>query len=147
MKKNLIVIILIVLNLLTGISLVKAIRLKNLWESEAKNYSRFGAGIWAVSDFHKGKIKKLRLRIEDYPNENINKNVEFKDGVLIKDWVGYTHPSLILMGIDSPNIQIARIVVDAYNFRMGRCLKNPDLYKKKLADEIENWIKISSNIM
>ncbi|MFH1061722.1 MAG: hypothetical protein V1747_02390 [Candidatus Omnitrophota bacterium] len=139
MKKNIIITGLVVLNIITGLCLVRGIWLKNLWENEARNYSKFAAGLWAVSDFHKGKLKKLRLRIEDQPNENINKDVEFEEEFVIKEWVGYTHVFPILRGIDSPNIQVARIVVNAYNWRMKKCYENPDLYKKRLADEIENW--------
>jgi hypothetical protein len=139
MKKNFIIIGLVIINILTVIGLVLMIGLKDQWKSEATNYSKFAAGSWAVSDFHKGKLKKLRLRIEDQPNMDINKNIEFESGVVVKDWVGYSYALPFLKRFDSPNIQVSRIVVNAYNLRMKKCWENPNLYKQQLVDEIKEW--------
>jgi len=139
MKNKLIIAGLISFNIITGIFLIQNVYLKSLWKTEAMNYAKFSAGFWAVTDFHKGKVKKLRLRIENNPKASINGRPEFDGEFIVKDWVGYRHKLPIMGNFISPNMQIASRVVNVYNSRMRKCLANPEKYKKKLADEINNW--------
>jgi hypothetical protein len=139
MKKNIVIILLILINICTAIYLQYSSWQLMLWRNEATINSEFAAKVWARNCYSKGKIIKLRLKIEQEPKGYVSQPTEFDGPYVVLDQIGYTDPFPLFGGTNSPSIKIAKIMVDAYNKIMKEMYENPGKYKEELAEETEYW--------
>ena len=65
--------ILLITNVVTGLSLVRVLWLKMLWKMEATTISQFAATESAVCDYDRGKLVKLRLAIDNALGSSVSK--------------------------------------------------------------------------
>ena len=135
MRKNIIIVVLATLFVITAIWLAYSSWWCVLWRMEATRNAAFAAALWADNDYSKGKIVKLRLTIEAEPKPYVEKSPEFDGPYVIHEWVGYSTGG----GSNSPSIQSARLIVDTYNKKMTDKVQNPERYKAERAEEIEYW--------
>lgn len=139
MKKNILIAILVATNVFTGAWLLQVSWLKMLWNLEATSLSEFAAALWAANDYSKGKLVKLRLKIEEEPLGHLSKPTEFDGVFVVREHIGYINPVPTLGAQESPSIEVTRIMVDAYNRKMQEFHANPGEYKRQVAKEIECW--------
>ena len=142
MKKNILVAVLLVTNIVTAFCLLRLWWSKTTWEMEARNNTDFAAKVWASNDYSKGKLVKLRLTIDEEPKGFVSRPTEFDGPFVVREWHGYKAPSFLLVsGENSPSVQTAQIMVDSYNQRMAEYHEHPEQYEKERAAEIEYWKK------
>lgn len=139
MKKNKLIILLLILNIITATSLFYTCWLISLWKMQAMITAEFAAKHWAVSMYNTKKISMLRLVLKDEPEPSVTKPTEFDGPYVILEWDAYTHP--LLGGRNSPSVKVGRITVEAYNTKMKEMYEHPDEYNKRVEYEAELWQK------
>ena len=127
---------LIVTNVCTLLCLARSSLLATFWKNEATVNAEFAAKLWSWNNFSKGKIVKLRLKVEQEAKAPVSEPTEFDGPYVVREWIGYEYP---FFGADSPSVQIARITVDTYNAQMKEMVENPEKFRQELAEEIEYW--------
>ena len=137
MKKNVLIGILLITNVITLFGLGRASWLSGLWKMEATLNVDYAAKLKAVNDYDKGKRIRLRLKINDEPKGHVDRPIVFDGTFVVEEETGYSSPSL--GGQDSPSIQTARIMVDAYNRTMEEFCRDPEKYRQQRAEEIKYW--------
>jgi hypothetical protein len=133
MKKNILIILLVISNIIFILIAAQMAWLKMLWRSEALINSGFAAKLWAANDIHMGRKVKLRLKIEDEAKRITCKPTEFENDFVIRECIGYTDPIPNLSGETSPSIQTNFIITEIYNKKIKEYHANPEKYKQKLA--------------
>ncbi len=139
MKKNKLLILLIILNIITITFLFYTCWLISLWKMPAKIEAEFAAKLWAESMYNKKMISKLRLVLKDEPEPSVAKPTEFDGPYVIIECDAYTHP--LLGGRNSPSVKMGRIIVETYNAEMKEMYEHPEEYNKQVEYEAELWQK------
>ena len=93
--------------------------------------------MWAINDYDKGKIVKLRLVIKNEPEAYESKPTEFEGPYVIREQIGYNGP--YLGGNNSPSVQVSKIIVENYNSEMKEMYEHPKEYEEERNKEIEYW--------
>jgi hypothetical protein len=139
MKKNKLLILLMILNIITVTFLFYTCWISSLWKMQAKIEAEFAAKQWAVSMYNKNRISKLRLILKDEPEPSVTKPTEFDGPYVIIECDAYSHP--LLGGRNSPSVKLGKITVEAYNTTMKEMYEHPEEYKKQIEYEAELWQK------
>ena len=139
MKKNKLLIFLLILNIITAFCLFYTCWLISLWKMQATTDAEFAAKVWAESMYNKKKISKLRLVLKDEPEPSVTKPTEFDGPYVIIEWDACTHP--LVGGRNSPSVVVGRNIVEAYNTKMKEMYEHPEEYNKQVEYEAELWQK------
>lgn len=137
MKKNIYTGILLVITLVIGLGLFYVSWGSMMWKSQALINAEFAAKVWAANDFAKGKFVQLRLVITDDPKRTDMKPTILEGPYVVREMVGYIDP--LLKDTNSPSIQVAREMVEAYNATMKEMFENPEENRRRLDREIAYW--------
>jgi len=139
MKKNKLLIFLLILNIITVTCLFYTCWLISLWKMQAMLTAEYKAKYWAESMYNKKMISKLRLVLKDEPEPSVTKPTEFDGPYVIMEWYAYTSP--FIGGRNSPSVKVGRITVEAYNTTMKEMYEHPDEYKKQIEYDVKLWQK------
>jgi hypothetical protein len=139
MKKNKLLMFLLILNIITVTCLFYTCWLISLWKMQAMLTAEYKAKYWAESMYNKKMISKLRLVLKDGPEPSVTKPTEFDGPYVIMEWYAYTSP--FIGGRNSPSVKIGRTIVEAYNTQMKEMYEHPEEYKKQIEYDAKLWQK------